>query len=348
MLDQSHLNAPNGLRCEGCGYSLDGLPSNGVCSECGLDIAVSLPRVRAGTPWQQQAGFRSLIRTWWLLLRDDACWREMRINRTSRRAFIGWIRALAYSILLLAVSWQVLLESGGKVTNGSFTYLVFLMIVPMLVVEISMRFYQEFLKWRLMLGTKFRDECQEVAAHEQVLDHACVGMMIVPVFFAMGLVCINIGIMVEGAMGLSVALAVGFYSGAGLALLGLVIGVAFFERSYRRGWRVMRYRCLTNGESSQMNDDDYEYIDETIEDEFEHLGYLRRSSNRYPVRFIDFVSGLILKCVLVPAVFIVVWQVYGLSVVTALFLAVLAFGVLSILQRLLMVPVCLMVRRWRT
>ncbi len=324
---QDHPERPgiSKIRCEGCGYVLDGLSGDGVCSECGLDIALSLPRTRAGTLWQQRAGIRSLIRTWWLLLWDDECWREIRIDHASRRSFVGCARVLAYSALLLVSIWQVFLETGGKVHGGAFTYLVFLMIVPMLVMEIAMRLYREFLKWRLMLGSKFRDESQEQAMHEQVLDHACVGMMIVPIFFALGLLCINIGIMIDGATSSSVALAVGFYSGAGLALLGFVIGVMFFELSYRRGWRVMRYRCVTYGESRQINDDDHECTDEVF----------------------DFLSELILKYVVVPVVFFVSWLVYGLPVATAIFLAVLAFGVLSIFQRMLMVPVRLMSRRNR-
>jgi hypothetical protein len=57
------------LLCEKCGYVVEGLDQAGVCPECGKPIVESLPERRVGTPWQQEPGFKSLVRTWWMTLR---------------------------------------------------------------------------------------------------------------------------------------------------------------------------------------------------------------------------------------------------------------------------------------
>lgn len=41
------------LRCERCGYSLEGSPGPAVCPECGLAGAASEPKNRTGTPFQR-------------------------------------------------------------------------------------------------------------------------------------------------------------------------------------------------------------------------------------------------------------------------------------------------------
>lgn len=57
------------LLCEKCGYVVEGLDIAGVCPECGKPIEESLPERRVGTPWQQEPGVKSLVRTWWMTLR---------------------------------------------------------------------------------------------------------------------------------------------------------------------------------------------------------------------------------------------------------------------------------------
>jgi len=51
------------LLCERCGYSVEGLPTEGKCPECGRAVVLSLPGARAGSPWQQQPGVRAWVRT---------------------------------------------------------------------------------------------------------------------------------------------------------------------------------------------------------------------------------------------------------------------------------------------
>src|SRR5437764_1414242 len=41
------------ILCENCGYVLTGLPSDGLCPECGKAIAQSDPNLRQPAPWDQ-------------------------------------------------------------------------------------------------------------------------------------------------------------------------------------------------------------------------------------------------------------------------------------------------------
>ncbi len=51
------------LLCEGCGYSIEGLPGEGVCPECGKPIVESVLEVRVGSAWQRGPGFWSWLAT---------------------------------------------------------------------------------------------------------------------------------------------------------------------------------------------------------------------------------------------------------------------------------------------
>src|SRR3982750_2622659 len=49
--------APTSILCEGCGYTLDGLPSTSNCPECGKPIAESIGENRRRPPaWEQTSG----------------------------------------------------------------------------------------------------------------------------------------------------------------------------------------------------------------------------------------------------------------------------------------------------
>ena len=51
------------LLCEGCGYTLSGLPDGGNCPECGKPIAETLAAGRGPTAWEARPTFGTLMRT---------------------------------------------------------------------------------------------------------------------------------------------------------------------------------------------------------------------------------------------------------------------------------------------
>lgn len=57
------------LLCEGCGYSIEGLPGDGVCPECAKPIVESVPGSRVGSAWQQDPGLSSWAETIFALMR---------------------------------------------------------------------------------------------------------------------------------------------------------------------------------------------------------------------------------------------------------------------------------------
>lgn len=119
-------NDKHALLCERCGYVVDGLPPNGVCPECGLDIQRSLPHNRPGTPWQQSPNFVTMLATFWMTIRHP--------NRTLDTMAVtppNFWRLLLFAsppfglllgiVLLLILEIERPLPSGGTVawTPGS-------------------------------------------------------------------------------------------------------------------------------------------------------------------------------------------------------------------------------------
>lgn len=337
MSDQDHQFVRDGVRCEGCGYALAGISRGGVCSECGLAVALSLPRKRAGTPWQQRAGIGSLVRTWWLLIVDDECWREMRIDRRSRRRFAGWLRVLVYGVLLVAALAFVLVESQEQVDPAAFGFYAFLLIALMIAVEIVVRVYGTLIDLRLFFGSALRSEGLEEAAHQQVREYASVGILVAPLLLAVGVVCLTLGIVLEGVTGSMTMLRVMFWIAGSIGALGMVVGVVLFELAYQRGWRVMRYRRLVGDEREQVYHDDFNdaLIGHPI-DNFFGFGEILIAKKREPMRVFEYSVGLALKYVLTPVLFFVLWKGYGMDAGAALILALVGLVVCAVVVRVVM------------
>lgn len=67
------------LRCERCGYSLEGSPGPAVCPECGLAGAASEPKNRKGTPFQRRGRPDEVLPTVRLvLLEPGVAWSVVR------------------------------------------------------------------------------------------------------------------------------------------------------------------------------------------------------------------------------------------------------------------------------
>jgi hypothetical protein len=248
MVDQAEVSCLKDLRCEKCGYSLSGLNPHGNCSECGLEVSMSMARIRAGTPWQQKPGLRSLVSTWQQLLFSDECWSEVRIRRSSRRSMLGWTRVCSYGFFALGLLTQILIDTNGQGTVDGF-YAVFF-ILSMLAMEMVALGYRSISGFRLGLIAPLREECDDLAAQEEVLGNASLGMLVVlPVFSAFGIAILS----AEGLFNRSQASDYFIYIGIGIILTGLPAGALLSELIHRRGWRAMRYRKLTPEEIRQVS-----------------------------------------------------------------------------------------------
>src|SRR4051794_39289497 len=54
----SIVPAESDILCEGCGYTLNGLPDDGRCPECGKPVAESVGARRTAPAWEQQTSNR--------------------------------------------------------------------------------------------------------------------------------------------------------------------------------------------------------------------------------------------------------------------------------------------------
>jgi hypothetical protein len=111
--------APTSILCENCGYTLDGLPTNSNCPECGKPIAESIgDDRRRPPPWEQSTG-TPLIR--WARTTALAIFHTSHFFRSTtahglyfaprRFASVHWIIAsFLFAVAAWAHSWYV---SGG-------------------------------------------------------------------------------------------------------------------------------------------------------------------------------------------------------------------------------------------
>jgi hypothetical protein len=101
----SELGA-NAIVCESCGYSLDGLPIDGVCPECAAPVFDSLAEARPGSQWQQHGRLgRGMMEA---AARPRVMMRRLRVDRWRDRVLVARVAVVTGAIpaALMAVSWR--------------------------------------------------------------------------------------------------------------------------------------------------------------------------------------------------------------------------------------------------
>jgi hypothetical protein len=109
------IPAESDLLCEGCGYTLSGLPQSGNCPECGRPIVQSLGTHRQYTEFEASPSVRTFLRTSWrVLMRPTQFYRTL-ITRTSSakaRRFHEWHGTAAALLFGIAAHVHIAALSG--------------------------------------------------------------------------------------------------------------------------------------------------------------------------------------------------------------------------------------------
>jgi hypothetical protein len=96
------------LLCESCGYTLNGLPSDARCPECGTPVVESVKDGRRPSAWEQARGSASMmafIKTFFdVLLRPTTFFRQLSVRGPIGRAYaFAWITLI---VIAIAFAWN--------------------------------------------------------------------------------------------------------------------------------------------------------------------------------------------------------------------------------------------------
>ncbi|MEO0632013.1 MAG: hypothetical protein AAFY46_15010 [Planctomycetota bacterium] len=112
---------PDAMLCVRCGYPLDDVSHEPACPECGTPVALSMPEIRTGSPWQRGPSITTWVRTLLALFRWRSLFDTIRIGRHDG----DWLLRinLALAALLLASAFaedridEVFLHSRGSLAG---------------------------------------------------------------------------------------------------------------------------------------------------------------------------------------------------------------------------------------
>lgn len=132
---QGDVPAESALLCSKCGYTLDGLPSDGRCPECGTAISETTGVRRVPPAWETVGGLKGwLFTTLGLLRRPIGYWASFQSRPTDaaqyRRAqrFAAWHAALAGLLFAVAITYHARLI-GIRFGNGIWLPLLAFVVV---------------------------------------------------------------------------------------------------------------------------------------------------------------------------------------------------------------------------
>lgn len=98
--------SPGDILCEACGYTLNGLPAEGNCPECGTPVAFSTTQSRRTSPaWE--TGRRFWVTTWQVILQTSHFYRTLKTRvevEQQRAAYRFALRHWFLAGLLVAIA----------------------------------------------------------------------------------------------------------------------------------------------------------------------------------------------------------------------------------------------------
>lgn len=232
------MNPP--LLCESCGYSVQGLPTERPCPECGVAIEASLPHRRTGSPWQARPSPTTWLKTNLLLLfRPRTTYRAMQV--ASSRSGLLIINLLVSGLLVGSVWTGVLIGDPARharTQTGTGIFALSLVIQTAVIAAalwaltateaVGLRFFGQRKGWRITWPVAW-----------QVCSHASVGWIIavlLSVIFHIAWLNVSffgVGAWAERHLGATVHLIVAFG--------GFFLGLLVFETLAYTGVRQCRY-----------------------------------------------------------------------------------------------------------